>query len=93
MAFIVKYLDDRNAGLQMKKYNWLLSANLITAYGMLLSFPFQGYGPISITFSTLSIFVGYAFSIAVRKDLNHLPFKSISHHKFRFKKSCIRRSG
>ncbi|CAN5299129.1 hypothetical protein BH09BAC2_BH09BAC2_04380 [soil metagenome] len=53
-----------------KKYKWLLIANLITAYGMLLSFPFEGYGVVSITFSTLSIFVSYAFAIIFWRDLN-----------------------
>jgi len=83
MAFIVKYLHERDASLQLKKYNWLLRANLICAYGMLLSFPFQGYGAVSITFSTLSIFVSYAFAISVWRDLNRLSLKSVSHHWFK----------
>lgn len=31
---------------------------LIAAYGMLFSFPFQGYGPVSIAFSTMLIIAG-----------------------------------
>ena len=55
------------------RYKWVLLLNLIAAYGMLFSFPFQGYGIISTTFSTFSIFVSYAFGIMYWKDLNELP--------------------
>jgi hypothetical protein len=51
------------------KYKYLLSALLLTSAGMLLSFPFQGYGLFSIIFSTLFIFVTYAFSWVFIKDL------------------------
>ena len=51
------------------KYKYLLTALLLTSVGMLLSFPFQGYGLISIIFSTLFIFVTYAFSWVYIKDL------------------------
>ena len=39
----------------IKKYNFLLIANLICSYGMLISFILQGYGLISILFSPFSI--------------------------------------
>lgn len=51
-------------------YTWLLAGMLLSANGMLLSFPFQGYGPVSITFSTLLIFVSYAFSWVLIKDIS-----------------------
>lgn len=51
-------------------YTWLLAGMLLSADGMLLSFPFQGYGPVSITFSTLLIFVSYAFTWVLVKDLS-----------------------
>jgi hypothetical protein len=54
-------------------YDRLLIANLICAYGMLVSFTIQGYGAISITFSTLSIFIGYGYSYFYIKDLTNLP--------------------
>ena len=38
-----------------RKYKWIFIANLLSAYGMLLSFPWQGYNSVSIIFSTLSI--------------------------------------
>ena len=40
-----------------KGYERILIAYTITAYGMLFSFPFQGYGAVSIIFSTLSVLV------------------------------------
>lgn len=53
-----------------RSYHWLLMANLVTAFGMLLSFPVQGYGLVSICFSTLSILVSWAFAIRYWIDLN-----------------------
>lgn len=50
-------------------YKYLLNALLVTACGMLFSFPFQGYGLVAIIFSTLFIFVSYAFSWVFIKDL------------------------
>lgn len=51
------------------KYQYLLSGTLITATGMLFSFPFQGYAFFSILFSTLFIFVTYAYSWVFITDL------------------------
>lgn len=47
---------------------------LFSAYGMLLSFPWEGYGAVSIAFSTLSIIAGFYLSIVLWKPsagLNH----------------------
>lgn len=51
------------------KYRILLWSTLVAAAGMLISFPFQGYGLFSIVFSTLFIFVTYAFSWIFIRDL------------------------
>ncbi len=50
-------------------YKWLLTGILICSFGMLLSFPFQGYAFISILFSTLFIFVTYVFAWVFIRDL------------------------
>jgi hypothetical protein len=44
---------------------WILRLQVFSAYGMLLSFPFQGYGPLSIQFSSLSLFITWWFSVLV----------------------------
>lgn len=79
MVLLVNYLCRQKDETAAKKYKWLFTANLITAYGMLLSFPLQGYGLFSISFSTLSIFVSYLFAVKYWKDLSALKKSEISH--------------
>ena len=75
MALLVSrlYSGQQNP---FKKYALVLYANLIAAYGMLFTFPFQGYGLYSIGFSTLSIFTAYAFAIIYWRDINLAKGKS-----------------
>ncbi len=42
-------------------YNWLFWITQISVVGMLVSFPIQGYGPISIAFSVMHILCSYVF--------------------------------
>ncbi len=56
-----------NAG-RIKSYNLLLLSNLFCAYAMLISFTLTGYGIVSIVFSTLSIFISFAFAIMCFQD-------------------------
>jgi hypothetical protein len=82
MTLMVAFLAKRSPGDIFKKYRGLLWGNLISAYGMLLSFAWEGYGIVSITFSTLSIFISYAFTFIFWKDLNK-ETKNISHYWFK----------
>jgi hypothetical protein len=50
---------------------------------MLFTFPFTGYGLLSIIFSTLSIFVSYWFAVKYWRGLNKLPVHSTSHRWFK----------
>jgi hypothetical protein len=68
MALMVAYLSEKSGENYFNKYRWLLYANLVTAYGMLLTFPLQGYAFFSILFSTLSIFVSYLFLAIYLRD-------------------------
>jgi len=83
MTLLVGYLTERSAGSYFSRYRWILYFNAVTAYGMLISFPVQGYGFVSILFSTLSVFASYYFAILFWKDLNRLGFKSLSHRWFK----------
>lgn len=52
---------------------------LASAYGMLIAFPIQGYEPVSIFFSTLSIVAGFYLAIVIWKRLPALK-TSVSLH-------------
>ncbi len=80
MTLLVAYLHRHSHLFAFKKYKWLLYGNLVAAYGMLFSFPFQGYALFSIIFSTLSIFIAYAFAVIYWKDINKIKQKNIGHH-------------
>ena len=84
MIFLVDYLAKQKKETAIfKKYNWLLTANLFSAYAMLISFPIEGYGLFSISASTLSIVIAYIFSVTFWKDLNTVKEKNISHLWFK----------
>src|SRR5690554_4626222 len=52
----------------LKKYKRLFWVTQLAVVGMLLSFPFQGYAAISISFSTLHIFCSYFFLRLIWKN-------------------------
>lgn len=83
MVLMVHYLEKKGQAGSFKKYKSLLWANLLTAIGMLIAFPIEGYGIYSIIFSTASIFVSYVFAIVYWRDLNRLPVRSVSHQWFK----------
>jgi hypothetical protein len=73
MLFSVK---DKIGESKLASFKPILSANLISAYGMLISFAIQGYTIFSITFSTLSILFSFWFCYKfylVSKDCRSLP--------------------
>ena len=78
MVLLVYYLSLKIGSQIIKKYRWLLYANLISAYGMMICFIIQGYGAFSITFSTLSVLVSYVFIVRFWMDLNRIKERSIS---------------
>ena len=72
VIMMVYYLQDKIADFQLNKYKKIIIANLICSYGMLIFFVIQGYGMVSIFFSTTSILVSYAFGYYYIKDLKKL---------------------
>ncbi len=78
LEFRIKNLDARF----LKKYNLILIANLICAYGMLVFFIIQGYGLLSIIFSTASIVVACIFAYFYYQDLKAIPKEYLSKNWF-----------
>lgn len=83
MILMVSFLKKRGIANAFRKYNWLLFSNLIVAYGMLIAFPAEGYGPFSITFSTFSILISYIFAVFYWRDLNKITKKLASRYWFK----------
>lgn len=83
MALLVNHLSTQKKADQFHQYSWILYANLICAYGMLIGFSIQGYAFFSILFSTLSIMASWIFAIRYWKDLNGLPINNISSYWFK----------
>ena len=85
MTLIISFLQrhDLKNNIAFKKYNSILIGNLICSYVMLFSFIIQGYGAVSITFSTLSIFVSYWFAFVFFKDCKLIDTNSIAKKWFK----------
>jgi hypothetical protein len=83
MVLLVAYLSKATGKDEFITYKKLLLANLITAYGMLIAFPIQGYGMVSIFFSTLSVFISYIFAFFFWKDLNKIETQNVAHYWFK----------
>jgi hypothetical protein len=71
-----------NQNQKPKYFSALIIANLVCAYGMLISFSVQGYGAVSITFSTFSIFISYFFTGFFIRALKQIPFNHPSKEWF-----------
>ena len=65
-TLMVRYFVSKPKPVYTKLF-WITQ---ITVMGMLLSFPFQGYAAISISFSTLHILCSYYFAYRLWKDLD-----------------------
>lgn len=88
MSLMVGYLATQKSESVFKKYRWILYANLLTAFGMLIAFPIEGYALFSIILSTLSIVVSYVFAVMYWKDLNNINVKHSSHLWFKTALFC-----
>ena len=77
LAFMILYIDNVLTPEQQNKkaYQWILWGIEITSFGMVVTFPFQGYALFSIVFSTLFIFFTYGFSWVFITDLKKLKLE------------------
>jgi len=66
-VFLPALLQTGSFSVQ-RKYRWLILANLITSYGMLIAFALQGYKGISIAFSTLNLLTGITYAWIFIRD-------------------------
>ena len=55
--------------IQKRAYKRLFGLTQVSVIGMALSFPLQGYGAVSISFSTLHILCSYWFMVRIWRDL------------------------
>lgn len=64
---IIQYFPSIAQKISFSHWRNIIFLNLFSAYGMLASFPFEGYGVVSIIFSTLSVVAGYYLAIILWK--------------------------
>ena len=69
---------------QAVKINKVLGTTVIMIIGMMLSFPFQGYGLVSITFSTFFLFTSYWFVVVFLRKLREKNNKSLANRWIRW---------
>lgn len=66
LALVLKFFPETCTTGNFRHWRNCIVLMLVAAYGMLLSFPFQGYGVVSIVFSTLSIVAGCYAGLVTR---------------------------
>ncbi len=60
------YVDE---GAKKRNYRWIFLLANISALGMLISFPIQGYALYSISFSTLYLITSYIFTGFINRNV------------------------
>jgi hypothetical protein len=72
---MLRYLPVLHERIAYKHWRNVALLLLISAYGMLFSFPFGGYKVVSITFSTLSVLAGFYLALLTWKAIGRNPDK------------------
>ncbi len=78
MSLMVARIGAYTGKDMFKRHNWILWANIICAYGMLIGFLLQGYGALSIFFSTCTLVISYIFMGYMWRDVNNCKQSSIT---------------
>lgn len=66
--FVANYIQKNKPDFNNIKYQILMISNQIGSYGMLFSFLYGGYYWLSIVFSAIALFTGFAYCLFVWKD-------------------------
>ncbi len=69
---MINFIQNKLPLLNTKIYNRIIIANIFCSYGMLISFFYQGYGPLSIILSTMTIIIACVFAYYYFKDLTKI---------------------
>ncbi|WP_431210057.1 hypothetical protein ACQ86N_28810 [Puia sp. P3] len=64
-------------------YRYQFRLNQIASFGMLISFTLQGYGPVSILFSGLSVVFSWWFAIQYLRDCRHTDWPPVVRNAIR----------
>jgi hypothetical protein len=83
MVLMVGYLSQTTLQNAYKKYNPILIANLVAAYAMLIAFALQGYGNVSVLFSTISICISFWFAWVYISDLKSNTINTLTASSFK----------
>lgn len=63
IALLVFLLEDADDGRSRRRHRLLFFLVQIAVLGMLISFPIQSYGPVSISFTTLHLLLSYVLAV------------------------------
>src|SRR6185436_18637747 len=77
LAMVLRYFPEITGRISYRHLRNISVSILGSAYGMLLSFPFRGYAPVSISFSTLSVFASVYMAIELWKATRQLNATSV----------------
>lgn len=83
MVLLIYTLQNKLADFNFGKYKAAIVGNLICSYGMLIFFILQGYGPLSVFFSVMTLAVSFYFAFTFYKDLNRADNKSLFKNWFK----------
>ncbi len=67
-VLMVKYLQKINPSVPMKKYDWLINANLFSSFAMLALFVYGGYFWGSIVASAVALLISFVYAFYFYKD-------------------------
>jgi hypothetical protein len=69
-VLMISFVSTKGVLSYERQLSWCVMANLVCAYGMLVSFPLQGYGAFSVSFSAGTILAAGFFTFYFWKELN-----------------------